>query len=46
MPPCVVLYLEAGCVTVDLHVIEDHLSLSVEGLSAVGAQILLHHGSA
>lgn len=29
--------------TVDLHVIQDHLGLTIEGLAAVGAQVFLQH---
>lgn len=29
--------------TVDLHVVQDHLGLTVEGLAAVGAQVFLQH---
>lgn len=29
--------------TVDLHVFQDHLGLTVEGLATVGAQVFLQH---
>lgn len=31
--------------TVDVHVFQDHLGLTVEGLAAVGAQVFLQHNS-
>lgn len=37
-------HLKAGGVAVDLHVIQDHLGITHEGLTAGGAQVLLQHG--
>lgn len=31
--------------TVDVHVVQDHLGLTVEGLAAVGAQVFLQNNS-
>ena len=42
---CYSTHFKAGGVAVDLHVIQDHLGVTSEGLTAVAAQVFLKHRS-